>query len=99
MGHIVFDHATARNLRCAVHSALCLGVDLVYRWRWPELTRSPKTRDLKFSSRRRCREQAARISAAGRDAAFAKSWRRKVNYIHFPFIAGGEKSKVERCGA
>jgi hypothetical protein len=53
LGYIIFDHATGRNLRCAVHSALCLGVDLVYRWRWPELTRSSKCFSTSLLAKRR----------------------------------------------
>src|SRR6266481_1768251 len=53
LGHIVSDHAPGRNLRCAVHSALCLGVDLDYCWRWLELTRSSKTLSTSLLAKRR----------------------------------------------
>src|SRR6266436_6080505 len=38
LGNILFDHVAGRGLRCAVHSALCLGPDDLYGWRWLELT-------------------------------------------------------------
>src|SRR5262245_10999235 len=38
LGNILFDHVAGRGLRCAVHSALCLGPDGFYGWRWLELT-------------------------------------------------------------